>query len=328
MMNHTRSGDRRSVSTVVSWIVLLAFLVTTVLPLHALAGDAVFYYHNDPTGSPVVITDAAGTKVWGADYEPFGEIAGLVETVPNNQQFLAKTVDPETSLHLLGARYYDGKLGRFLSVDPALLKGQPDSAVQYPQRLNLYTYVANNPYKHTDSTGRFLETAFDLVSFGLSLQGFKSDPSVMNGLALAYDTFALAVPLLPAGAGIIVKSAGGLEKAVDVGGAARGADNIVDATRGTAAPAKREVGSYTNTHESGKTYDGKGDRERSQESGRRIEKETGDRHIATEFTPAESPREAFKQESQRLDSHGGPKSDSNHNKIDSPGKKMRIQDGG
>ena len=136
-----------------SWIAVLSFILTAVLPLPALAGDAVFYYHNDTTGSPVAVTNSAGTKVWGADYEPFGELAGVVETVPNNQQFLARTVDPETSLHLLGARYYDGKIGRFLGVDPGLLRGEQASWIGRAQFHNLYTYSVNNPYRYADPSG-------------------------------------------------------------------------------------------------------------------------------------------------------------------------------
>ncbi|ULA65592.1 MAG: exported protein of unknown function [Nitrospira sp.] len=216
------------------WSHLLLCLCLLLAPFTARAGEAVFYYHNDATGSPVAITNSTGTVVWKADYEPFGELAELVENVPNHQQFLAKTVDPETSLHLLGARYYDGKMGRFLGVDPALLRGQPASAIQYPQRLSLYSYAGNNPYRHVDPTGRYLETAFDLISFGLSLQSYNSDPSLLNGLALAYDTFAVAAPFLPAGAGMIVHGASGLEKAVDVGGAVNrtdGASNIATAAK-------------------------------------------------------------------------------------------------
>ena len=102
----------------------------------------------------------------------------------------------------------------------------------------------------------------------------------------------------------------------------RGAGSTKGTGNSAAAPTK-QTGSYTNTHESGKTYDGKGGKERSQESGRRVEKETGDRHTATDWTPASTPKDALKQESVRLDSHGGPKSPDNHNKIESPGKKLR-----
>lgn len=50
-------------------------------------------------------------------------------------------------------------------------------------------------------------------------------------------------------------------------------------------------------------------------------------HYFNEFEPASNDREAFKDESRRLDSHGGPDSSANHNKIESPGKKYRDQDG-
>jgi hypothetical protein len=78
---------------------------------------------------------------------------------------------------------------------------------------------------------------------------------------------------------------------------------------------------------SGKTYSGKGSKERSQDSGKRIEKQTGDKYTATDWTPSANDREAFKDEFRKLDSHGGPYSNANHNKIESPGKKYREQDG-
>ena len=97
--------------------------------------------------------------------------------------------------------------------------------------------------------------------------------------------------------------------------------------KSTQAGKGKETGSYTNTHESGATYDGKGSKARSQESGQRVEAETGDKHTATEWKASKNDREAFKDESHRLDAHGGPDSSANHNKIDSPGKKYRQQDG-
>jgi len=52
-----------------------------------------------------------------------------------------------------------------------------------------------------------------------------------------------------------------------------------------------------------------------------VEAETGDR-----LDCCKDSHEAVKQESQRLESNGGPKSESNYNKIESPGKKMREED--
>jgi hypothetical protein len=100
-----------------------------------------------------------------------------------------------------------------------------------------------------------------------------------------------------------------------------------NAGTGSGAQSDKETGSYTNTHESGKTYSGKGDRARSQASGKRVEEQTGDKHTATDWKPSANDREAYKDESRRLDANGGANSSSNHNKRESPGKKYRNQDG-
>lgn len=55
----------------------------------------------------------------------------------------------------------------------------------------------------TDSTGLIIDTITDVVSLGLSYQAYKDDPSLANGLGLAYDALATALPGLPAGIGII-----------------------------------------------------------------------------------------------------------------------------
>ncbi|WP_158433645.1 hypothetical protein [Neisseria meningitidis] len=88
-----------------------------------------------------------------------------------------------------------------------------------------------------------------------------------------------------------------------------------------------KLGTRPNTHESGRTYSGKGTRQRSQISGAREARVNNDPHIATDFTPAKNNREAFKDESRRIDAHGGSKSTNNYNRIESPGKKYRKQDG-
>lgn len=78
----------------------------------------------------------------------------------------------------------------------------------------------------------------------------------------------------------------------------------------------------TNTHASGKTYSGKGSRERSQVSGRRVEKETGDQHVATEWTKSQNKTDAFKDEARRIEQMGGPRNPQNYNKIESLGKRL------
>ncbi len=86
------------------------------------------------------------------------------------------------------------------------------------------------------------------------------------------------------------------------------------------------TGAYRNDHTQG-PYIGKGDEKRAAESARRIEKETGDPLVSTTTHDAPTDRDSFKLESQMLDDAGGPKSSSNYNKIESPGKKYRQEDG-
>ncbi len=101
----------------------------------------------------------------------------------------------------MGSRYYDPRLGRFLSIDPV----EPDENNLHS--LNRYAYANNNPYKFTDPDGQAAETVIDVVSLGLSINTFRQDPGFVNGLALAYDGLATAIPFLPGGIGIVRQAA-------------------------------------------------------------------------------------------------------------------------
>lgn len=87
------------------------------------------------------------------------------------------------------------------------------------------------------------------------------------------------------------------------------------------------TGSCTNTHASGARYHGKGDSSRAADSGREMANRHNDRHVGTETRSALNDRESFKQESRALEADGGPKSNTNYNRIDSPGTKHRREDG-
>ena len=156
----------RRKSLLVVWLLLLA-VVGLALPAFAQESsnyDDPFYKQKDTDqiiaerralGSPVALTDSSGTVMWRADYEPFGEISALIDNlqIPNTHQFIGKEHDPETGLHYFGARYYDGKIGRFLSVDPALRLNIRNVTLALPQHLNNYAYTANNPYRFVDRDG-------------------------------------------------------------------------------------------------------------------------------------------------------------------------------
>ena len=79
---------------------------------------------------------------------------------------------------------------------------------------------------------------------------------------------------------------------------------------------KSEYGTYTNTHESGKTYSGMGGKERSQKSAEAKAKQYNDPHTATDWTPAETKSQQRFDEALRIHEGGGKSSKSNYNKIE------------
>jgi len=105
------------------------------------------YYHTDHLGSSTVLTDDIGGKAQEVYYYPYGEI--LDNSISNITDYLytGKEWDAESGLYYYGARYYDPKLARFISADTIV----PEPF--YPQTLNRYSYVLNNPVKYTDPTG-------------------------------------------------------------------------------------------------------------------------------------------------------------------------------
>ena len=136
------------------------------------------HIHQDHLGSTNVVSDAAGHLVEEVAYYPYGypryvHRQTAVESEP--YKFSQKELDKETGLQYFEARYLDGPLARFLSVDPALqrpLKG----SLEDPQRLNAYSYSLNRPLVYGDPNGE----APHLLVGGVS--------SVLMGFALAKIT--------------------------------------------------------------------------------------------------------------------------------------------
>ena len=306
------------------WLILLVLMVSAQPSF----GGTVTYIYTDPQGTPLAEADAQGNVTARFDYRPYG--AQALGTPPAGPGYTGHVNDPDTGLVYMEARYYDPGRGGFLSVDPV----GPTAGNIFS--FNRYAYANNNPIVNMDPDGR--ESA--CVSMGQSCLPPNSDMVGAAKMAVSM------VPVVgdavnisdayndPSFANIAIAVVGIVPEVgtaiADVAKVAKAAKVASEAERGAADVAKagKETGSYTNFHESGKSYSGKGNRARSQVSARRVEKATGDKHVATDWTAAPNSREAFKQESGRLDGNGGPGSSGNYNKIESPGKKMCQQDGG
>jgi RHS repeat-associated protein len=109
--------------------------------------DNRYYYLKDHLGSIRVTVDDSGDVVAYDDYDPWGMIlngrSGL-SIDDGRYKFTGKERDAETSYDYFGARYYDSRIGRWLSVDPL--------ADKYPG-WSPYNYCFNNPINVVDPTG-------------------------------------------------------------------------------------------------------------------------------------------------------------------------------
>ncbi len=160
----------------------------------------VYFRHDDPQGSALLLSDMAGSIVKRFDYCPFGAPSGelMQEFVPF---FQGRRYCATLGLYYFGARWYDPTLGRFLTPDS--YTGAPDderlvnpyisSSRQVTQRLsvlnewlkqprlrNRYVFCANDPAGRVDPNGHW--------SFGgvlLSLLGaIWTLPNTLFGLLI------------------------------------------------------------------------------------------------------------------------------------------------
>ncbi len=137
---------------------LLCWAITLVFTGLSSAAEKVFYYHSDPAGTPMAISDDAGNVVWRATYEPFGQEHAVSGSLENNERFIGKEKDKETGLVYINHRYFKPEIGRFISPDEVTLVDPWTSKLNHrvlhnPQLLNRYAYGLNNPYTFMDPDG-------------------------------------------------------------------------------------------------------------------------------------------------------------------------------
>lgn len=130
-----------------------------------------FWYLRDHLASTSYALSDEGDSVAQVAYKPYGT------EIPNNDEwqsyynslgdkkahkvsyrYTGHYSDVDTGLYYAGARYYDSRLGRFISPDNYFLEA-PEECVRSPIECNLYSYARNNPLKYMDPTGKWTERA-------------------------------------------------------------------------------------------------------------------------------------------------------------------------
>ena len=300
------------------------------------------YYVEDLLGTSRVMTLSSGTVCYDADFDPYGGEHPYTNNCPsaNVYKFEGKERDTETGNDDFGARYYTSRFGRWLSADwSSVPVPVPYANLTNPQTLNLYAMVSDDPESFADLDGHCIPYCIVEVLDNPEVQAVAENVvgAVVAGAAAAYADskglfdkaadFIEAHPLESPDTAAMTHFYNVMhQENTSQTQPTQEQSTSAQPTQEQSTPSSKETGSYTNTHESGKTYSGKGDQARSQASGKRVEKKTGDKHTATDWKKSASDREAFKDESSRIDANGGAKSNNNHNKIESPGKKYTKQD--
>ncbi|MFY0566796.1 FG-GAP-like repeat-containing protein [Archangium lansingense] len=165
--------------------------------------SGVYWYHQDHLGSVRAITNQAGVKVASYDYAPFGAVVAASSSASNTLGYGGHVTD-ETGLIYMNARYYDPKLGRFISPDSLV----PSAA--NPQAFNRYAYVYNNPISNIDPTGHVPVVAAiaTAVSVGVAT-GFAGTAFVISVIGAATMTvgYILEDPMLMSIGGVLLGAA-------------------------------------------------------------------------------------------------------------------------
>ena len=131
--------ERGSKAAPITWL----FEPESFAPMAKLVGDQQFLILSDHLGTPVLMVDGAGARVWSANTSVYGELRGLEgERHACPFRWPGQYEDLETGLYYNRFRYYDPEAGQYTSQDPIGLAGGPA----------LYGYVAD-PLTYIDGLG-------------------------------------------------------------------------------------------------------------------------------------------------------------------------------
>ena len=143
-------------------------------PIFMKVDDEFFWFRNDKMGTPQKLVDSEGVTVWEGRYDSFGNCSIICNNVKSNLRLPGQYFDEETGLFYNWNRYYNPKLGRYMTKDPIR------------QGLNHYLYVGANPIMLCDPTGlHSLEDPVNTLEF---LGLFDPTPVCDGACAIIYLT--------------------------------------------------------------------------------------------------------------------------------------------
>jgi RHS repeat-associated protein len=133
-----------------------------------------FYYITDPNGCPGRLMTVYGCIVWSARYNAWGELASAyVDIIPQPLRLQGQYFDTETGLYYNQARYFEPRVGSFVSQDPIRLNGGH----------NLYNYAPNilgwaDPLGNTANPANATHITYEGLKDGKPYVGYASKPGL------------------------------------------------------------------------------------------------------------------------------------------------------
>jgi len=121
------------VENLITWV----YDSDSYVPTAKIVGDRHYSIINDYIGRPVQAYDDNGNIVWQADYDIYGNIRNLHGSrkfIPFRQ--LGQYEDDETGLYYNRFRYYDPRIGNYISQDPIRLAGGNPTLYGYVEDCN------------------------------------------------------------------------------------------------------------------------------------------------------------------------------------------------
>lgn len=110
----------------------------------------------------------------------------------------------------MGVRFYYAVTAHFNQAD-TVIPGAGNAVA-----FDRYAYLNNNPINGTDPTGHWVETAFDIISLGMTINDIRNEGfTVMNTISLVTDVATVVLPIVPAGVSQAIRVAKYASKAVN-----------------------------------------------------------------------------------------------------------------
>lgn len=136
-----------------------------------------YSYVKNLQGDIVAILDSNKNVVVRYVYDAWGRHISRSGTMSNSLgklnpfRYRGYVYDEETELYYLETRYYNAQHGRFINADECV------STCQGVLSSNVFAYCENSPVSRTDSSGKAIETGWDIITIFISVGDVASNPT-------------------------------------------------------------------------------------------------------------------------------------------------------